>query len=182
MISPRVTAAAREAARAGTTTSAEPAPDFVLRDVRGPQIRLFTLLERGRVVLVFYRGGWCPICNVQLGRLSAAYDQFAERGVEIVAISNDVVRKGKEALESVGPKYPVVVDPESEVITAYGAVVSRRDPLVWVLGKQAYAHPMVLIVERDGRVSWAYRGANYRDRPSVARILAALDAVSPGRP
>lgn len=152
------------------------APDFTLPEVRGGTVSLASELAQHRAVIVFYRGGWCPICNHQLAQLSAAHEEFRARGAQVLAISNDVVRKGADALAGVGPPYPVLVDAESHVIRHYGLVIAGpRDPLGWALGKRAYAHPAVVIVDRQGRVAWTYRGRNYRDRPKVRAILEALD-------
>lgn len=144
--------------------------------MRGGTVTLSQELSQHRVVLVFYRGGWCPICNHQLGQLSAAHEEIRARGAQVLAISNDRVRKGEAALAHVGPPYPVLVDEESRVIAEYGLVVGSRDPLGWALRKRAYAHPAVMVVERDGRIGWVYRGRSYRDRPKVRAILEALEA------
>lgn len=155
------------------------APEFTLPDVRGVTVSLASELAQHRVVIVFYRGGWCPICNHQLGQLSAAYEEFRARGAQVLAISNDAVRKGKDALAKIGPPYPVLVDQDSRVIREYGVTVAGpRDPLAWAFGKRAYAHPAVIIVDRSGRVAWTYRGRNYRDRPKIRTILDALDRTA----
>lgn len=153
----------------------DPAPEVSLPDVRGGRVELSQLLARARVVLVFYRGGWCPICNRQLAKLSSEYEAFQARAAEIVAISNEEVREGAEVLKKIGPPFPLLLDGTSEVIERYGLLVGKRDPLGWMLRKRAYARPAVFVVERDGTVSWTYVGTTYRDRPSVARILDALD-------
>lgn len=151
-------------------------PDFELPDVRGGTVRLSDVLQRDRAVLVFYRGGWCPICNAQLGKLSAAHEEFRARGAEVLAISNEAVRQGEKVLQKIGPPYPLLLDERSEVIGQLGLTVSRRDPLGWALRKEGYAHPAVMIVGRDGALRWQYVGKTYRDRPKVSAILAALDA------
>ncbi len=150
-----------------------PAPAFELPEVRGGLVRLSDVLRTGRAALVFYRGGWCPICNRQLARLSERYDEFRSRRTEIVAISNDIPRAG--AVAGIGPEFPVVYDGVGTVLAAYGLIAYRRDPLGWLLAKRGYAHPAVVVVRSDGRVEWVYRGASYRDRPTPDRILAAID-------
>ncbi|MCK6502156.1 peroxiredoxin family protein [Myxococcota bacterium] len=153
------------------------APLFELPDVRGGRVALEEVLKSSRAVLVFYRGGWCPICNAQLAKLSAAYEAFRDRGAEILAISNERVREGREVLRKVGPPYPLLLDEDGEVIRAYALEVTRRDPLGWVLRKQGYAHPAVFVVDPDGRIAWRYVGRHYRDRPSVDLVLQALDGA-----
>ena len=65
----------------------EHAPEFALADQRGEQVSLAELLHDGPVVLIFYRGEWCPYCNLQLRTFQAHLDQLAERGAQLVAIS-----------------------------------------------------------------------------------------------
>ena len=148
--------------------------DFELPDVRGGTFRLGEALKRGPVLLVFYRGGWCPICNSQLGELSQHYDEVEQLGVQIAAISNEEVRQGEKVLKKVGPPYPLLLDGKSEVIEAVGLEVVRRDPLGFVLRKEGYAHPGMILVGEGGEVLWSYRGKNYRDRPSMETVLEAL--------
>lgn len=150
------------------------APAFTLPDVRGGEVSLDDIVRDRRAVLVFYRGGWCPICNHQLNRLSAAYERFTERGAEILAISNERVREGEKVLRSIGPPYPLLLDEGGEVIGRYALSVAKRDPLGWMLQKHGYAHPAVIVVGEGRRIEWAYVGKSYRDRPKVERILAAL--------
>lgn len=155
------------------------APDFVLPDVRGGDVSLAEVLEHRRVTLVFYRGGWCPICNHQLAELSSRYAEFSERNIEILAISNEEVRQGKKVLDKVGPPYPLLLDSSGEVIARYALTVPKRDPLGWMLRKHGYAHPAVVLVGQDRRVQWIYRGRTYRDRPRPAQIIEAADSESP---
>ena len=154
---------------------------FRLPDVRGGNVSLDDVVARGRVVLVFYRGGWCPLCNRQLAELSSRYEEFRKAGIEILAISNEEVEQGQRVLDKLGPPFPLLLDRQAEVIRRLGLLVGRRDVLGWVLRKRGYAHPAVVIVGSDRRIQWSYRGRTYRDRPSADEILkAAGTAPSPG--
>lgn len=157
----------------------DPAPAFSLPDVRGGTVSLLEVLSKGRAVLVFYRGGWCPLCNRQLAELSSCYDFFEQRRLQILAISNEEVQQGKKVLDKIGPPFSLLLDRSGEVIARYGLVVGRRDPLGWTLRKRGYAHPAVVLIGQDGRVQWVHRGRTYRDRPSPAEILEAADREQP---
>src|SRR5436190_16084605 len=61
------------------------APDFILPNVDGRSVRLYTELERGPVVLVFYRGGWCPFCNIHLSGFQKSLADFNAAGAQVVA-------------------------------------------------------------------------------------------------
>lgn len=113
------------------------------------------------------------MCNRQLVDISARYEEFRDRGVEILAISNEEVRQGKKVLAKIGPPYPLLLDSASETLARYGLIAPKRDPLGWMLRKHGYAQPAVVLVGQDGRIEWMYCGKTYKDRPSVDQILVA---------
>ncbi len=155
----------------------QPAPDFELAEARGGKVRLSDVTREKPAVLVFYRGGWCPICNKQLATLSQDYERFRQHGAEVLAISNEEVEKGLELLKKIGPPFKLLHDPKSKVIRAYGTLIRERDPLGIVRRKHDYAHPSVFIVDREGTVRWIYVGKDYRDRPANESILEALSSL-----
>lgn len=153
-------------------------PDFELPSVRGGTVRLSHATRERTAVLVFYRGGWCPICSTQLASLSTDYEAFRRLGAEIIAISNEEVEKGLELLKKAGPPFLLLQDPKSELLRTLGLVVQKRDPLGVMLRKHEYAIPAVFIVDHDRVVRWKYVGKDYKDRPANATILEALAAVT----
>lgn len=62
-------------------------PDFVLTDPEGNEVKLNDLIKTGPVVLSFYRGVWCPYCNIELQALEAAHEEIKARGATLVAVS-----------------------------------------------------------------------------------------------
>ena len=69
----------------------ELAPDFLLPDVHGRQVSLSSLWERGPVVLTFFRGAWCPCCNIQLRALEKSWPRIKELGASLVAVSPEIL-------------------------------------------------------------------------------------------
>src|SRR5262245_45207051 len=65
----------------------ELAPDFDLPDALGRRVRLSERLSRGSVLLTFYRGGWCPYCNIQLRAYQRALPQLRQRGASLIVVS-----------------------------------------------------------------------------------------------
>ncbi len=163
---------------AGSPAVGDEAPDFTLPDVRGGKVSLTDILRNGRAALVFYRGGWCPICNKQLTRLTERYAEFRRRRVEILAVSNEEVRQGKKVLDKIGPPYPLLLDQASEVIARYGLIHDRSYPLLWVMRKRAWADPAVVLVGQDGRIQWLHRGGTSHDIAEPEHILEAADRAS----
>lgn len=156
----------------------EKAPDFTLSDVRGGTITLSEILKSKHVALVFYRGGWCPLCNRQLAELSNNYESFTTKDIEIIAVSNDKLKSGKKLLKKIGSPFPILYDVESEILALYRSVISgKRDPLGWMLRKKQYASPSVFLIDKQQIIHWIYKGKDYTDRPSSHQILEAATTL-----
>lgn len=101
------------------------APDFALPDTHGHVLALKTLLDRGPVVISFYRGGWCPFCNLELRGLQRVLPDIVQAGASLVAISpqlpdNSVSTEDKNQLT-----FPVLSD--------VGNIVAKRFGIVFTL-------------------------------------------------
>ena len=102
------------------SNAGKPAPDFVLKDQDGKDFRLAD--QKGsKVLIVFYRGHWCPYCMMQLKDLAENKTKFDKLNVKIVAISVDTAEMGRKVWEGAAHKqFTVLTDPELRVIRAYG--------------------------------------------------------------
>lgn len=96
------------------------APDFDLPDASGMPVRLSELVLNGPVVVSFYRGGWCPYCNLELRALQAALPALTEAGAALVAISPDAPDESLSTAEKAGLEFSVLSDVGAETIIAYG--------------------------------------------------------------
>ena len=135
----------------------ERAPNATLRDSQGREARLLDLTKASPVLVVFYRGGWCPFCNAQIHDLTTAYPEFQKRGVGLVAISVDRVYESAETQATYTIPFPVVSDPDLAV-------------------------PSLFLVDSQGVVRWAHADPDYKVRPSTVQVLAAVDGVGLRRP
>ncbi len=147
--------------------------DFVLPTVRGGECALYDLLDERRVFLVFYRGGWCPLCNLQLLELSSSYEEFEAANLEILAISSEEVEKGRKVLNRLGPPYRLLQDLDGEITRRFGLTIDSRDLFSVLLRKRGFPHPGVILVGQDRTIQWSYRGKTYRDRPRASQLLRA---------
>ncbi|MBV8218230.1 MAG: AhpC/TSA family protein, partial [Solirubrobacterales bacterium] len=98
----------------------ERAPEFTLADQRGEQVSLAELRREGPVVLIFYRGEWCPYCNLQLRTFQAHLGQLAERGAQLVAISPQTPDHSLSMAEKNELGFQVLSDVGANVIDRYG--------------------------------------------------------------
>jgi peroxiredoxin len=98
------------------------APDFALPDTHGHDLALKTLLERGPVVISFYRGGWCPFCNLELRGLQRVLPEIMEVGASLVAISPELPDDSLSTEEKNLLTFPVLSDAGNVVAKRFGIV------------------------------------------------------------
>ncbi len=163
--------------RAAPVGVGDVAPDFTLSDTEGRAVKLSDVRGKSPVVLVFYRGYWCPFCARQLADLRS----LVQRGekVRLYAVSVDPPATSKEFAGKIASdgkgaiSFPILSDPDHHTIDAYGLL----DPAYTGKRFEGVPHPSVYVIDRKGRVTWAKIESDYKLRPSNQDIRAALDAV-----
>jgi peroxiredoxin len=106
------------------------APSFSLRDPEGNVVSLAELLKKGPVVLSFYRGVWCPYCNMELQALEAAKQAFDKYGASLVAISPQTAPNSRKSVRQNKLSFPILSDVKGEVGEAFGLRFELPDYLV----------------------------------------------------
>ena len=163
------------------------APDFTLPDAAGHPVSLAGLLGQGPVVLVFYRGNWCPYCNVQLRAYDQALSQFQAYGATLVAVSPQTPELTKLTAEEKNLRFPVLSDAGNAVARQYGLAYEVGGAVYETLhsvgidlaaynGESSGELPLTgtFVIAQDGRIAWAATDANFKERPDPALIVAAL--------
>ncbi|AUC75883.1 peroxiredoxin-like family protein [Olleya sp. Bg11-27] len=170
----------------------EKAPSFELPNPEGQLITLETLLEKGPVVVTFYRGSWCPYCNLQLRALQAKLDDIHALGAMLIAISPQVPDGSLTKNEINEMKFTVLSDQDATVATQYGVAwevpdflmdhmrVDRHLDLEKINNGNASILPIpaTFIVANDGVVAWHYVNVDYRTRAEPDEIIEALKKLS----
>jgi len=185
------TDATRHALRAGQL-----APDFTLPDAASQPVRLGELLNRGPVVLVFYRGSWCPYCSVQLRAYEQILPELARRGATLVAVSPQTSDHTALTVSEKSLSFPVLSDVGNAVARQYGLAYEVGADVAGTLrgvgidlaaynGTEADELPLTgtFVIAPDGRVAWADVAANFKHRPDpevVLTVLATLPVLSAG--
>ncbi|MCB0025330.1 MAG: AhpC/TSA family protein [Caldilinea sp.] len=167
------------------------APDFVLPDVLGNAVALGDLRAQGPVALSFYRGAWCPYCNLEVQLLQQALPDIQALGATLVAISPQTPDNSLSLAEKHGLAFPVLSDAGNAVARRFGLVFTVPEALRAVydkLGIDIPAHngdgsfelpvPGTYVVGRDGTIAFAYANVDYTRRVAVGDILAALRTAS----
>jgi peroxiredoxin len=166
------------------------APDFELPDSTGKLVRLSTLLERGSVIVTFYRGGWCPFCDLQLHAYQTVLAEIHGHGAELVAISPQTPDYALSDVEKKQLTFPVLTDLGNAVARRYGLVYSLSEslralqtqfgnPIPKFNGDDSWELPMpgTFVLDRGGVVRLAHVDPNYMLRLEPAAILDVLRAI-----
>ncbi|MFB7244293.1 alkyl hydroperoxide reductase [Streptomyces populi] len=186
--------AARELADSGQAgrarTVGEPAPRFTLPSATGAVVTLDDLLAEGPVVLTFYRGAWCPYCNLALRALQRHHTDITARGARLVAVSPQIPDESLTLTEKHGLAFEVLSDLGSDTAERYGLAFDLSDDLAAVYDKLGFdlqrvndGHPRTLplpatyVIDRNGVIRWAFVDTDYTARAEPADVIAALESL-----
>lgn len=173
-------------------------PDFKLKDKNGELRSLDTYISRGPLVITFYRGIWCPYCNLQLAAYNQRLDEIKALGADLVAITpegpegvaalegSDFPKEAKDSAIS-NPNFDVLHDKNNKIADAFGLVFKLPEAhrkLFEMMnldierangeGSFTFADPATYIVGQDGLIKWCFVPNNYRKRAEPDEILNQL--------
>lgn len=138
----------------------KPAPAFTLPDSDGNPTSLVDINSKQPVLLLFYRGDWCPFCMSQLDSIKAVLPQLKEQGIQVIAISPDEQAAAKNTRRQFGQGFIFLSDEDSGVISEFG--IARDDQL---------PHPAVYLIKQGGEVAWFYASEDYKKRPTGDQLI-----------
>ena len=165
-------------------------PEFTLRDPDGQPVSSRELLARGPLVISFYRGVWCPYCNLELQALQSELAEIAARGASLVAISPQTAANSRKSQRDNKLGFPILSDSKSDVANAFGIRFALPDHLVevyksfkndlpafnddpsWVLPM-----PARYVIGSDGIIAYAEVNPDYTQRPDPTELLPVLDRL-----
>jgi peroxiredoxin len=164
---------------------------FTLSDATGKPVSLDQILEQGPAVIVFYRGGWCPYCNLALRTYQQELlPQLGPFGAQLVAISPQSPDESLSTMEKAALEFTVLSDPGSRLAGRLGIAFEQADDVlaaqrklgldltkVNAEGAVRLPRPTVLVVDRDRTVHFVDVQPDYTARTEVADIIAALTAL-----
>ncbi len=148
------------------------APDFRLPDQNEQPVSLSNLYHGGPVLVVFYRGSWCPFCVSELRGLSEVSDELRRAGVRIVAVSVDSPAHSRQAVDRLGLTFPLLSDAKHTTIDEYGLVHRGGGP-----GGEDIAIPAQFLVDRDGRILWRRIAGRIQDRPDPRDVVQTIRSL-----
>lgn len=165
------------------------APDFELPDQRGEPVRLTQVLMRGPVILLFYRGGWCPYCNLQLRAYQRLLADLRAAGVSLIAVSPQTPDASLTTAQKNALGFEVLSDARCAVARDFGIAYELPDelralyaevghPLPQFHGDDDWTLPVpaTFVIGRDGLIRAAYVELDYRLRMEPEEALAVATA------
>ncbi len=161
--------------------------DFELPNVKNEKVSLAEHLAKGPVVLSFYRGGWCPYCNVELKALQDILPQLKDKGATLIAVSPETPDNSLSTSEKNELAFPVLSDIDNVVAKKIGLVFQMPEELREIYhsfgldvskhnGNQEYELPMpaTYVIDSEGKITYAFVQEDYTQRADPEEVLKAL--------
>lgn len=165
------------------------APNFSLSNALGQPVSLSDYLKKGTVILTWYRGGWCPYCNLTLHRLQEELPNFKAAGANLLALTPELPDKSISTAEKHSLQFEVLSDVGNKVAREFG-VVFKLTPAVAEKYQKAFdLHgfngdesdelPLAAtyVIDSSGIIRYAFLDTDYRNRAEPADIIKALKAL-----
>lgn len=165
------------------------APDAKVRDAKGAEMSLASLWEKGPVVMTWYRGGWCPYCNVQLKEYQGRLADFKAAGATLVAISPQLPDASLSTAEKDGLAFPVLSDQGNTAANAFGLAYALPEEtgtkyrkmidFAKLNGDEMSGLPLAAtyVIDKGGRITYAFVDEDFRKRAPVQDLVNAVQAL-----
>jgi peroxiredoxin len=165
-------------------------PSLILQDVDGKAVALSTLVAQKPTVFFFYRGGWCPFCNSQMGQLKAIEPKLIELGFQLVGISPDTPEKMRASITTKKLDYLLLSDASMAASQAFGLAYYTSEKVTQTYQTKLNVDntlfttpqgdkrlvlpvPAVYVADKTGLIHFQYVNPNYKVRPAPELILTA---------
>jgi len=167
------------------------APAFTLVDYDGKSVSSADLLRKGPLVVTFYRGVWCPYCNLDLQAIEAAAKEIRDQGAELVAISPQTAVFSRKAQRDNKLSFPILSDRSGETAATFGIRFVLPEylqeiykmfkiDLTEINGEPSWTLPMPgrYVIAQDGVIAYAEVNPDYTRRPDPSELLPTLKQLA----
>lgn len=164
------------------------APAFSLPDADGNVVSSTDLLKKGPLVVSFYRGVWCPYCNLELQAIEAASSQIRDFGANVLAVSQQTPANSRKSQTTNNLSYPILADKGGDVAAAFGirwALSARLKEIYEKLGADLAAFngeaswtlpmPARYVIAQDGVIAYSEINPDYTSRPDPEELFPVLE-------
>jgi len=162
------------------------APDFTLNNALGKPVSLSEYLKKGKVVLTWYRGGWCPYCNLTLHALQEELSNFKANGANLIALTPELPDESISTSEKNDLEFEVLSDLGNKIAKEYGIVFKLTDEVANIYnqsfelnnhnGDKSNELPLAAtyIINENGEIEYVFLDADYRNRAEPSDITKFL--------
>lgn len=164
--------------------------DFELPNINGSKVKLSDKLKDGPIVLTFYRGGWCPYCNIQLKAYQDNLDKFQEAGGQLIAVSPESMESATTTVKKHDIKFEILTDNLNKEARKYGLVFKLNNDLKEVYlkfgldleknqGNDTWELPIpaTYVISKQGKIIYSFLNVDYVQRSEPADIIKALESL-----
>ncbi|NEQ46851.1 MAG: AhpC/TSA family protein [Leptolyngbya sp. SIOISBB] len=165
-------------------------PEFTLTNALGNPVAIADLLQQGPLVIAFYRGGWCPYCNLELRALQQALPAIKAEGAQLVAIAPETPDHSLSTQEKNELTFEVLSDIGNQVAREFGLVFTLPEsllPIYQSFGIDVAAHngdenfelpvPATYVVTPEGKIVHHFVNVDYKQREDPEAILTVLKSL-----
>ncbi len=162
------------------------APNFTLTNALGKPVELYDYLKKGKVILTWYRGGWCPYCNLTLNQLQEELPIFNANGANLIALTPELPDKSTSTTEKHDLEFEVLSDVSNKIAKSYGIVFKLTDEVAEMYNKsfdmnsyngdKSNELPLAAtyIINEKGKIIYAFLDADYRNRAEPSELTEFL--------
>ncbi|MEP7251972.1 MAG: peroxiredoxin-like family protein [Ginsengibacter sp.] len=163
------------------------APEFTAKDQNGKVISLEQELKHGKVVLIFYRGQWCPYCNKELKNLEDSLKLITSKGAEVLAVTPEQPPYVEKTIDKTKATYSILTDDNLQIMKKNDVAFSLDSSMVakykgygidfsLANGNNGANLPVpaVYIIDTNGKISYKYFDADFTKRPAIKEIAGHL--------
>ena len=166
----------------------ELAPGIVGKDQNGKLINSKELLKEYQILLIFYRGNWCPYCKKHLSSLASHLKEFQDKGVFVIVVTPEKVEKTKETGNEFNDDFSIIHDVGNKIMTAYKvafAVDEQSVPKYYEKiterlneynedNNNVLPVPATYLIDQSGKIAYVHYDPDYKNRSDLDEILKSL--------
>ncbi|WP_084422546.1 peroxiredoxin-like family protein [Rubripirellula obstinata] len=156
----------------------------------GKMVQLSDMWKESPIVLMWYRGGWCPYCNIQLNAMQRSLNEIEGAGAKLVVLTPELPEKAKETAEANNLGIVALHDEKNAVADDYGILFDLPKPILPIYrdklkmgtynGHSKMELPLsaTYVIDQSGKITYAFLDADYKNRAEPAEVIAAVKTVS----
>ena len=161
------------------------APNFMAKDHAGNMVSLKKMTKKGKVIVMFYRGAWCPFCNKYMSQIEQALPEFSAKNATVIAITPETDESINKAIDKTKATFSVIYDKDRSIMKNWKVAYSMSEEMKTKYkgygldlekqqGDWMLPVPATYIVGKDGKIEFVHFEENFQKRAEVAEILKVL--------